>query len=117
MARYTFRTGSKPDDSLPGKKICNAMRAIRRKIAEANEIPYWSDECDFKGPCKGTCPKCDAEIRYLNAELEKLQEQGEEIIIDGIGQEDIQEFPNYDQSSNDFDETGRLDIVMKGRPE
>ena len=93
------------------------MRAIRKKIAEANEIPYWSDECDFRSACRGTCPRCDAEIGYLNAELEKRQMLGKDIIIDGIGQEDIQEFPNYDQSSNDFDETGRLDIVMKGRPE
>ena len=100
----------------PGKKICNAMKSVRRKIAEANDIPYWSDECDYKGPCAGTCPKCDAEIRYLNAELEKLQEQGEKIIIDGIGIDDIQDFPDCDQNSNGSDGIGRWDGMMKGRP-
>ena len=105
-----MRFNSNVNNDLPEKKICNAMKAVCRKIAEANEIPYWSDECDFKGPCKGTCPKCDAEIRYLNAELKKLQEQGEEIIIDGIGLDEIQDFSDGDQSSNDHYENGIFDI-------
>ena len=72
-----------------GRKICNALRAIRKKIAKENGITYMDDECTSKGPCRGTCPRCDAEIYYLNEELRKKRERGEKIIISDIGKEDI----------------------------
>ena len=72
-----------------GRKICNALRAIRIKIAKENGISYMDDECTSKGPCRGTCPRCDAEIYYLNEELRKKRERGEKIIISDIGIEDI----------------------------
>lgn len=77
-----------------GRKICNALRAIRIKIAKENGISYMDDECTSKGPCRGTCPRCDAEIYYLNEELRKKRERGEKIIISGIGEEDIRSIIN-----------------------
>ena len=75
-----------------GREICKALRAIRVKIAKENGISYFDDECTSKGPCKGTCPRCDAEIYYLNEELQKKQARGEEIVITDIGTEEIEKY-------------------------
>ena len=37
-----------------GRNICNTLKAIRKQIADANEIEYSPEECHFKGECKGT---------------------------------------------------------------
>ena len=57
-----------------GKNICNQLKAVRRNIAEENNIPLEIEECTFKGECRGTCPRCEAEVRFLeNALAEKLR--------------------------------------------
>ena len=48
-----------------GKRICRQLRKIRRQIARENDIALVTTECRHKGSCLGTCPKCEAEIRYL----------------------------------------------------
>ena len=35
-----------------GRNICNTLKAIRKQIADANEIEYSHEECHFKGECK-----------------------------------------------------------------
>ena len=47
-----------------GKRTCKILKEIRRQIAEANDIEYVVEECQYKGDCLGTCPKCEAEVRY-----------------------------------------------------
>ena len=47
-----------------GKSTCKVLKDIRQKIADVNGIRYVPKECNFKGECKGTCPACEAEIRY-----------------------------------------------------
>lgn len=54
-----------------GKKICNALKEIRKRIADANGIPYESEECRHEGDCLGTCPKCEDELRYLQEKIEE----------------------------------------------
>lgn len=54
-----------------GKEICNALKEIRQQIADKNEIEYEASDCNFQGECKGTCPKCESEVRYLENELKK----------------------------------------------
>ena len=54
-----------------GKEKCKALKQIRKQIADNNDIKYAVEECKHKGNCKGTCPKCEAEVRYLERELEK----------------------------------------------
>ncbi|MBQ1225595.1 MAG: hypothetical protein IIX75_00735, partial [Clostridia bacterium] len=58
-----------------------------------------------KGDCKGTCPKCEAEVRYLEKELEKRQKLGRSVAVVGIaaalavssvGCDDILEIPIVD---------------------
>jgi len=48
-----------------GKQVCKTLKEIRQTIAEKNDIQYETTECHFDGECQGTCPKCDAELRYL----------------------------------------------------
>ena len=87
----------------PGRTKCDTLRAIRRKIAEANGIEYQSEECGYHGPCLGTCPVCDEEIRFLNEELAKKKAQGEEIIITGLGLDEIRGFAGRPEAENDLD--------------
>ena len=57
-----------------GKNICNELKGIRRRIAEENGIPLKVEECTYAGPCRGTCPRCEAEVRYLeNALADRLR--------------------------------------------
>ena len=58
----------------PGKDICNRLKAVRRSIAAENGIPLEVEECNFNGECQGTCPRCEAEARYLeNALADRLR--------------------------------------------
>jgi TonB family protein len=42
------------------------------------------EECTYQGDCLGTCPKCEAEVRYLERELEKRQRLGKAAIFAGM---------------------------------
>ena len=57
---------------IDGKKICNYLRQLRVKFAEANSIDYHPEACSFTGLCAGTCEKCDAESAYLRDEFYRL---------------------------------------------
>ena len=67
-----------------GKEKCELLRLIRKQIAEANGIAYRSVECSYDGPCSGTCPKCDVEIRYLETQLKAKAANNEAISIEGL---------------------------------
>jgi TonB family protein len=67
-----------------GKKVCKILKEIRQQIADKNEIAYVTSECHFRGECKGTCPKCEAEVRYLENELNKRKQLGKAATIAGI---------------------------------
>ena len=67
-----------------GKKNCKILKEIRRQIAEANDIEYVVEECQYKGDCLGTCPKCEAEVRYLEQQLHQRQLLGKAVMVAGI---------------------------------
>lgn len=67
-----------------GKNICKALKEIRRKVADDNKIPLEIRECTFEGDCKGTCPYCEAEVRYLERELQKRRALGKAVTLAGI---------------------------------
>ena len=67
-----------------GKNICNELKAVRRRIAEENNIPLEIKECTFKGECSGTCPRCEAEVQYLERELEKRLRLGKVATVAGL---------------------------------
>ncbi len=57
-----------------GKVICKELKEVRRRIADENDIPLEIKECTYEGPCRGTCPRCEWEVRYLeNALADKLR--------------------------------------------
>ena len=57
---------------VDGKRVCEYLRGLRIKIAEANGIPFESPQCPSIGPCAGTCDKCDEELAWLMSELERM---------------------------------------------
>ena len=69
---------------MKGKKRCKILKEIRKQIAENNDIEFITSECKHQGDCLGTCPKCEAEVRYLERELEKRQKLGRTIAVAGL---------------------------------
>ena len=67
-----------------GKQTCKILKEIRKQIAAENDIKLVIEECTYQGDCKGTCPKCEAEVRYLERELEKRQRLGKAAIFAGM---------------------------------
>ena len=67
-----------------GKKTCKILKDIRRQIAEANDIKFITSECRYKGDCLGTCPKCEAEVRYLEEQLRARSLTGKAVALAGI---------------------------------
>lgn len=67
-----------------GKSTCKFLKDIRRRIADANGIRYAPKECNYEGECKGTCPACEAEVRYLEGELKRKQRNGFAVKVGGV---------------------------------
>lgn len=67
-----------------GKNICKVLKDVRGKVARENDIPLEIPECTFEGDCRGTCPRCEAEVRYLEQELRKRKSLGKAVTIAGI---------------------------------
>lgn len=67
-----------------GRNICDTLKAIRKQIADANGIDYSPEECNYKGECMGTCPKCEQDVRDLEYELHLRQMAGKAIKVAGI---------------------------------
>ena len=67
-----------------GKQTCKILKEIRKQIAAENDIKLVIEECTYQGDCKGTCPKCEAEVRYLERELEKRQRMGKAAVFAGM---------------------------------
>ena len=67
-----------------GKSTCKLLKSIRQQIADANGISYQPKECQHKGDCAGTCPACEAEIRYLERELKARKGNGFGMKVAGI---------------------------------
>ena len=67
-----------------GKQTCKILKEIRKQIAAENDIKLVVEECTYQGDCLGTCPKCEAEVRYLEHELEKRQRMGKAAIFAGM---------------------------------
>lgn len=67
-----------------GKQICRILKDIRVKIAQENDIEFITSECTHKGDCAGTCPKCEAEVRYLESQLARRHVSGRQMRLAGI---------------------------------
>ena len=67
-----------------GKRICSELKAVRRRIADENGIELHQDECKHTGDCLGTCPKCEAEVRYLEQALTQRVATGHIATVAGL---------------------------------
>ena len=94
------------------KEKCRLLKQIRKEISETNGIVYLTSECSFDGECEGTCPKCDAEIRYLDSEIQRLAQEGKSISLSGLTLCAIDsitncakvEVPDFDYFEGDWEE-------------
>lgn len=70
---------------MTGKEKCELLKKIRKEIADRNGIEFEPAKCTLENPlCMGTCPRCDAEIEYLDAELNRKVQMGEKITVAGL---------------------------------
>ena len=69
---------------MTGKEKCRILKQIRQQIAQENDIALVIEECTHKGECRGTCPRCENEVRYLENELEKRRNLKKKIALAGI---------------------------------
>jgi len=66
---------------MSGKQKCRILKEIRQRIAEENDIPYVTRECHFQGECRGTCPRCESELRYLEEQLALRASLGKRVAV------------------------------------
>ena len=69
---------------MNGKEKCKILKEIRAEIARANEIAWVTENCTHKGDCRGTCPKCEAEVRALERALERRRAMGKTVAVVGL---------------------------------
>lgn len=67
-----------------GKRVCASLKQVRKQIADANDIPYEVTECKHQGDCRGTCPKCEAELRYIENQLSLRRAAGMAVTVVGL---------------------------------
>ena len=67
-----------------GKNICATLKQVRKRVADTNGIVYTPKECHFEGDCNGTCPACEAEVRYLEHQLSLLRKAGKAATVMGV---------------------------------
>ena len=60
------------------------LRGLYRSLAEINDIPWPSDHLPCRTDCDGTCPACQAELLYLETELNRRAADGTQILLAGI---------------------------------
>ena len=67
-----------------GKQTCRILKEIRCSIAEANDISLAISECSYQGDCTGTCPRCEAEVRFLEHQLRLRRLAGKAVVLAGL---------------------------------
>ena len=69
---------------MRGKQTCRILKQIRAEIARQNDIDLTVHECTFQGECKGTCPRCESEVRYLEEQLQRRRSLKKAVALAGI---------------------------------
>lgn len=69
---------------VKGKSICKVLKTIRKQVADANDIKYEPRECHHQGDCRGTCPACEAEVKYIEQQLDLRRQLGKAVAVVGI---------------------------------
>ena len=98
---------------MNGKNKCKLLKQIRQKIADENDISYVTTECKFKGECTGTCPKCEAEVRYLEQELDKRKKAGKAVAVAGIAAAMVVTATGCDLFGNNKPLSGSVEMITE----
>ena len=69
---------------MTGKQKCAILKEIRRDIAAKNDIAIRIEECTHKGECRGTCPRCESEVKILERALAEKKKRGIKTAVAGI---------------------------------
>ena len=69
---------------IKGENVCSILKQIRKKIADANHIPFSVRKCVHEDNCIGTCPACEAEVRYIEQQLDIRRQLGKAVALMGI---------------------------------
>lgn len=69
---------------MKGKDKCQILKEIRAQIAAANDIEWVTENCTHKGDCRGTCPKCEAEVASLEKALARRRALGKTVAVAGL---------------------------------
>lgn len=99
---------------MDGKVTCHALKNIRKALAEKNGIPFEIEECTYEGDCSGTCPKCEAELRYLERALEEKERRGEPIETE-LNIEIESSRIESDGGADALRRAGRRDAAIRGK--
>lgn len=54
-----------------GQCKCKYLKSIRIAAAKQYNIEYIPHKCNNTKPCSGTCPSCEAELKYINDSINK----------------------------------------------
>lgn len=100
---------------MKGKKICESLKAIRKSIAQANDIAYNPEECHHQGDCSGTCPACESELRYIERQLRLRTAMGKAAVVAGLtlGITSLSPTGAYAQAINNITEESLKDLKVK----
>ena len=86
---------------MNGRQKCEMINQIRKKVADNNGIDFVIYDCTFEGECTGRCAKSDSELNYLEKELEKRQNEGLKLNLNGVFALDIKPKETHqDKSAN-----------------
>ena len=69
---------------MNGRLKCNYLKAVRRRVAEANGLELEIPECTYEGDCSGTCPRCEGEIRQLEHALSLRRSLSQKVSVMGV---------------------------------
>lgn len=96
---------------MKGKELCEFLKNVRRKLAEANGISYEPRECSHEGDCPGTCPLCDAELQSLLSEIEKMEAEGKPVNLDVLTDEEKAFLAHGTIEPKDEEEEGKDGLI------
>jgi len=101
---------------MRGKDKCELLKSIREQVAKRYGLEYNPTDCQHKGDCAGTCPRCDAELRDLQRQLKEkgiddieLNEEIEELIAN-------MEMPSTDDKNINILEGDVMPTNLEGIP-
>ena len=67
-----------------GKSICASLKQVRSAWPTPTVLYMPPKNATLRGDCNGTCPACEAEVRYLEHQLDLLRKAGKAVTVMGV---------------------------------